>query len=459
MKEFTINAGCWISDQSLSWIEELLSDRFGVKFTLFISKTKNLQIRIDGQQGCIETTIDNKNFLRSDSSMDCCYWNAAEEGWETAIEKFMPILGLNRVERPLINEIGGNFFLRFDLLGMLFWILSRNEEVNRSELDSHFRFKAKSSHAYLNNYLHRPIVDEWLYIFKQIVSRQWPSLTLKNSEYATYLSHDVDSPARYCFSSLSDTMKIMLRDILKRRFLSKSIMAPYIRIRGRRVIHDSDPHNNFKWIMDLSERHDLKSAFYFICGKSDRYRDADYSLKYDSIRLLLKLIHSRGHEIGLHPSYNSFKSEEIIMQEFENLKSTCRELGITQDFWGGRMHYLRWAQPFTLRYWANAGLAYDSTLGYADMPGFRCGTCFEYYAYDPVKNEKLPIRIRPLVAMECSVLAPRYLGLGTSEQAFNKFLEVKNSCRAVKGNFTLLWHNTQLLTKQERELYNEVLAA
>ncbi|WP_234909911.1 polysaccharide deacetylase family protein, partial [Vibrio anguillarum] len=117
----------------------------------------------------------------------------------------------------------------------------------------------------------------------------------------------------------------------------------------------------------------------------------------------MRRIHERGHEIGLHPSYGTFQQPELIKQEAERLKRICAEESIDQHVWGGRMHYLRWEQSTTMRAWAGAGMTYDSTLGYADRPGFRCGTCFEYPAFDPVAQEQLNLRIRPLVVMECTV--------------------------------------------------------
>ena len=103
-------------------------------------------------------------------------------------------------------------------------------------------------------------------------------------------------------------------------------------------------------------------------------------------------------------------------------------------------------------------MAYDSSLGYADRPGFRCGTCFEYPAFDPLADKSLSLRIRPLIAMETTILAPHYLGLGTGALAFEKFDQLKQSCQAVKGCFTLLWHNCQLEKLEERRLYQRVLA-
>jgi hypothetical protein len=209
--------------------------------------------------------------------------------------------------------------------------------------------------------------------------------------------------------------------------------------------------------MNFSEHHGLQSGLYFICGHTDPH-DADYMPEHPAIRHLLRRIHMRGHEIGLHPSYGTYQKPQLIQQEAERLRKICAEEGISQTEWGGRMHYLRWEHPTTLRAWADAGMAYDSTLSYADRPGFRCGTCFEYTAFDPVSQKELPLRIRPLIAMECSVIDICYGGFGLTEKACEKFLELKNAVKAVNGIFTLLWHNCRFYNIKEQEIYLKLLA-
>ena len=104
-------------------------------------------------------------------------------------------------------------------------------------------------------------------------------------------------------------------------------------------------------------------------------------------------------------------------------------------------------------------MTYDSTLSYADRAGFRCGTCREYSAFDPVKACSLALRIRPLVAMECSILSEKYMGQGMTEVARESFMRLKEACRTVNGSFTLLWHNSELRSAREREFYQAVLSA
>lgn len=60
---------------------------------------------------------------------------------------------------------------------------------------------------------------------------------------------------------------------------------------------------------------------------------------------------------------------------------------------------------------------YDSTLSYAERPGSRCGTCREYPMFYLVERKALSLRQRPLVLMECSITAKRYLGLGHTDEA------------------------------------------
>ena len=120
------------------------------------------------------------------------------------------------------------------------------------------------------------------------------------------------------------------------------------------------------------------------------------------------------------------------------------------------MHYLRWEQPITMRAWTEAGMYYDSTLSYADKSGFRCGTCFAYSGFDPVNANAVKIRIRPLIAMEASVLSQKYMGK-TPDQGLAVFLDLKRKCQRVAGQFTLLWHNSELQTIPMRRIYQELI--
>lgn len=443
---------------ALAWLQTILQERYGYRFTLQApTGSADITLRLPGHERSITLVLDDATFIRADSDLPCTQWDAAAEGWRPALPDALPAPGVAQFPAPLITSTDNGWHIGYDILGLAYWMLTRQEEVGRTDLDEHERFPATSSHAFKHGYLERPVVDEWLHILGQVITRTWPGIALKEHQSSMKVSHDVDAPSRYGFRSTRSLVRAMGGDVLKRRDFRSAALAPWVRLRTRQRLHPADGYNRFDWIMDQSERHGLQSAFYFICGRTDAGHDADYEPEHPAIRHLMRRIHQRGHEIGLHPSYGTYQKPQLIRQEADRLRKVIAEEGIQQSAVGGRMHYLRWEQPTTLQAWSDAGLAYDSTLSYADRPGFRCGTCFEYPAFNPITQQALPLRVRPLVAMECTVMAPRYMGLGSGEAARAKFEQLKAACRAVGGTFTLLWHNSQFETATERALYAGLL--
>jgi hypothetical protein len=349
--------------------------------------------------------------------------------------------------------------VHYDVLGLAYWSMNRLEEIGASTLDEHRRFPARQSHALRHDYLHRPIVDEWMDLLGQVVQRTWPGLGLAKKDFRIRLSHDVDRPSRYGFRTVRSLLRGVAGDVLVRRAFKTAVRGPWIRLRTRQQLHPLDPYNTFDWIMAQSERLGTSSTFNFICGESGSMEDTDYGLEHPAIRHLMREIHRRGHHIGLHPSYGCYNDPERLHNEHHRLRIACEEEGIEQEEWGGRMHYLRWEHPLTMRLWAQEGLDYDSTLGFADRPGFRCGTCFEFNAYDPVSHKPLPLRLRPLTVMEASVLSPTYMNVSSQENAFQIMADLKRTCRLLGGEFNLLWHNSELYEERQRELYRRLLEA
>lgn len=441
------------SDYALLWLKTILEERFGHAWQL--SRQRGFfRLNPVGADGYIIFSADCEGFGKAVSDLPCANWDAKEEGWDSILGGKVAAPGVSSLPVPLVDQSGEDYVIQYDIIGLIYWMLARIEEIGRTDLDEHQRFPATSSHAFKHGYLNRPIVDEWLHILKQVILRRWPSMKLKSNTFRMYVSHDVDRPMRYGFANCKNLFRRMAGDVI-RGHLKNAILAPWVRINTNRSLHVLDPFNTFDWIMEQSENHGMNSAFYFQCGGSSS-RDAEYEIDHPAMRELLRRIHARGHEIGLHPSFNTFLDSVSLNNEATNLRRVCHEEQIQQSIWGGRMHYLRWREPTTLLAWNDAGLNYDSTRCYADYPGFRCGTCFEYPGYDPVHNRVLSTRIRPLIAMEASVLSQKYMGLN-AEEALVVFLDLKRKCRLLDGQFTLLWHNSEFVDRVTKDLYLKVI--
>jgi hypothetical protein len=441
----------------LKWLASILNERFGYVFNLVFCDGI-IQLRINGKNGLICFDRLEESFYKSSSDIPCAIWYAEEENINSLLGAPLPVPAIEKISKPLIEKCEDTYIIHYDILGLTYWYLSRQEEVGRTDLDDHGRFPATSSHAFKYGYLDRPIIDEWLYILGKVIEMQWPGIELKKHNFNFRVSHDVDIASVYLSMSPYRMIRMIGRILIKEKKINKAINALESWFASRRSLQPDDPLNTFEWIMDVSDKYDLTSAFYFISGRTNKEKDGDYEIVHPAIRSLIKIIYKRGHEIGLHPSYETYQNEDAIVEEAKILKKVCDEEGVKQKIWGGRMHYLRWQHPTTMNGWEKADMTYDSTLCYADQPGFRCGTSYEYPAFDPVSCMPLNLRIRPLVVMDCSIMSKNYLGLGTGDKAFNKIAKLNKTCKIVNGSFTLLWHNSQLTTSAEKELYKKVIS-
>ena len=299
-------------------------------------------------------------------------------------------------------------------------------------------------------------MDEWIGDASgDIASLAAPSSA--QPQFQVVATHDVDAPSANVIGSKRRLARVSAGDVLQRRDISKALSAAWIRLKNDQQLHSRDPFNTFDWLMDTSESAGIRSSFFFICGRTNPSFDALYEPNHPVIRTLMRRINKRGHEIGLHPSYDTFAYPERIVREAHRLQFICNEEGIEQSDWGGRMHYLRWQWPTTAYGWEQAGFTYDSTLTYADRPGFRCGTCHPYPIFDPVAQRQLQLIQKPLIMMERSVISSRYLGLGYGTAAASLVQCLKHRCRAVGGYFTFLWHNSHLSSENDRDLYRQLL--
>lgn len=345
--------------------------------------------------------------------------------------------------------------LGLDIFGSAFFMLTRYEEVASPVLDDHARFPATASLALREGFLERPIVNEYLEVLWTCMQRLWPSLVRRHRTGEVRVSHDVDWPLSRS-GNPARLLKSSAADVLRRRSPStavKRIRSYWGRRRGK---FDHDPHNTFEYLMNMSERHGHVSAFYFITENTAGPIDGEYDLANPWIRSLMSEIHERGHEIGLHPSYCTYRDPPQIRAEFQNLLQTADDLSISQPTWGGRQHYLRWEAPTTWQGWNDAGLTYDSTVGYADHAGFRAGTCYEYSTFNLISRQQLALKERPLIVMEGTLLGKKYMNLDYTS-ALEYALGLRARCLQFEGTFTLLWHNSHFLTRKDFFTYEALL--
>ena len=298
------------------------------------------------------------------------HWDCRDSGLDVKLTN--PIVPVIYGQSGVQYE-NANTNLGLDIFGSAFFMLSRYEEVAISDRDVYDRFPGTASLAFREGFLNRPIVNEYLEILWACMKRLWPGLIRQARKRRTLVSCDVDIPYDCGIRSMWNVAFRTGLDLLKHHSLIKAQKT----IRNYRSFRSGDYqcdayYSAFDWMMRVNEQAGNQISFYFITDHTDS-KDGCYRMDEPAIRKLIQSIRDRRHEIGLHASYNSYLDTAQTMLEANRLRRVIEQEKIKQAQIGSRQHYLRWDTPQTAVNLEASGLAYDSTLSFADRPGFRCG--------------------------------------------------------------------------------------
>jgi len=335
-----------------------------------------------------------------------------------------------------------------DIFAASFFMLTRWEEYVNKNRDSHNRFPATESLAYKQGFLDRPVVNEYVEKLKSMLLELDNSLIFKKREFQLVLTHDIDN--LYQWKSWKQVLRVGLGDLFKRKSISLALerVAEFFLIKRGKI---KDPFDTFEWLMDKSDAFGIKSRFYFMSGGVTTF-DNNYKIDEPKSLELIQKIKKRGHIIGIHPSYNAFNDAKQFKEELELLEKT-----VGQRITEGREHYLRFEVPTTWQIWEDNSMEIDSTCGYADKEGFRCGTGDEFSVFNILTREKLKLKERPLIFMDDNRLAGDRIY--DEKILLNNIILLKNKSLKCGMKFTLLFHQNIFAFKEIKymEIYEKVI--
>jgi len=361
------------------------------------------------------------------------YWipsqESVPEGYHLSFSDPIPVLfwgaGYEDGRKPFAERHeDGTVIFYVDIVAATLFMLTRWEETIVVDRDEHERYPATASVAYTQGFLDRPVVDEYALILQAWLKSLLPAWSPYPHQFSIKLSHDIDFVCRASWRTLGG-------DLLKRRNLSLTLQT----LLGIVAPH-TDPYlRGLYELADLSEQNGFQSAFYFMAAQRGSF-DPGYNPTGKLAQRCIQGMRDRGHEVGFHPGYATYNNAERFLIEKRRM-----DQALETNRYGGRQHVLRFQVPDTWRLWEQAGLAYDSTLTYADHEGFRCGTCHPYQPFDIEQDRQLDVLEIPLIVMEGTLKQYRYL---TPEASAKRILALAQRCKQVNGVFTLLWHNASM---------------
>ena len=198
-----------------------------------------------------------------------------------------------------------NIHINLDIFGSAFFILSGYEELISDERDSHDRFPSIKSVAFKENFLNRPLLDEYLEILWICLNNLWPNLRRKKHKYKNLISCDVDEPYDCSVETILNLTRACFGDLIKRKSIKEFFKRINRYIFNKMGIYKFDRNYTFDKYMSICEKAGFKATFYFI-PTSKEAQNGCYEVTDKKITNLLKKIDARGHEIGVHGSYQTY---------------------------------------------------------------------------------------------------------------------------------------------------------
>jgi hypothetical protein len=316
--------------------------------------------------------------------------------------------------------------LEGDVIETLFFHLSRYEEYycSREQEDAHGMMKA--SEQFLSKYglHHEPVCDKLAVAF-------WEAMGFRPKRLKTTyrMSHDIDVLEQ--FPSWYKLLRGTARIIVQR----EGIKAMWYHWHGffqTRLLGKKDCYDSFDELLLSSSN--IEKIIYFMTGGTTQY-EGWYSIFNPKIKKIIALSRQRGYEIGIHPSYNSLNDATMMATQRATLEQVA-EQNITRT----RQHFLRFDMQKTPKILSSTPLLFqdktppqpsfkgrefrrdiliggvssppplegeggrleDSTLGYRDRIGFRCGTGFPYRLYDFEQESAYHFIETPMIVMDIS---------------------------------------------------------
>lgn len=356
---------------------------------------------------------------------------------------------------PKLEKQGDTILLYADIVASTFFLISRYEEViNRSDRDEHGRFPGKKSLPYRAGFPERPVVDEYGKALRKLLRENGLDIKEPKSDFnKIYLTHDADQIAHYRnFRGMAGAISRFFKNP------QESVNAIQSYFGG--IQHD--PWFTFPWLFDLAnqlktqnKKTEIETILFIKSGGNELNHDKPFHNIMDKdFTYLFELCRKYNVKIGLHPSYQAGEETHLINSEKDVL-----EKAISEKVELSRNHYLRSREPEDFQVLIDAGITDDFTMSYADVAGFRLGTCKAVKWINPENLEITSLTLHATTMMDSTLSDIRYMNLD-KDAAFAFSKKMIDTVREFNGDLVLLWHNTSVEKENEmyhRELYEQMI--
>jgi uncharacterized protein DUF7033 len=348
----------------------------------------------------------------------------------------------------IIFRENGKTILLNDIVLTTFYFLSGAHDniIPRNKIGDQL---VESSFLYRQQSLHIPIINKYSLLIARIFQGR-PRLNLwpNKKRYAVALTHDIDYPEIY---RLVETIRALAKP------------KPSSLHKARQIIRGKVSFWCFNQWMGIETAAGIRSAFFFSGIKNSLLSnvfsapDPFYDVGREKYRQVLKSLMDAGFEVGLHASYNSWRSVAKFHAEKIRVENS-----LGQPVFSNRQHYWQ-SDPNAFFRTAllhhRVGLRCDTTIGFERRCGFRYAIAAPFQLLNLDSDKVIPVVELPTALMDDQLFGYRSLGyLGQPREEVDELL---SQVSRNNGLFVVNFHErvlNEIMFPGWRQYYMHILA-
>lgn len=193
----------------------------------------------------------------------------------------------------------------------------------------------------------------------------------------------------------------------------------------------------FEPLLELERENGVRATFHFYAESEKKslkswFFDPGYDVREKKLRVLLQNLKAAGHQVGLHPGYDTWNNAKKIKSAKKIVEKT-----ISNKITSCRQHWLRFSWRDTWNAQSLAGLSNDSTLMFNDRPGFRNSSALAWNPYNQCQLASHKFSALPTVFMDSHFYDYKPMSVVERQAAIRYWIK---ECQVVNGVVSVLWH-------------------
>jgi hypothetical protein len=266
--------------------------------------------------------------------------------------------------------------------------------------------------------------------------------------FRVVLTHDVDwgIGIKGVGAHVNHGLRALYRETVRQRRIRTGLIG--LVQWGMRGLGLQEEAAHLRRIVDIDTEFGFPS-FFFLMANGTHPKDATYDVTSPAVRIVMRVIHEAGAKTGLHIGLDAHGSAAQFRREWERLR--CADPAALPV---ARSHFLAFSAPSTWRQLAELGFVADSTMGFSDHIGFRCGTSRAFRPFDVERRKVVPLWELPMTVMDVNLFRVR----ASDAERVEAVSDLANCVKAHGGCLVINWHNVYCFGHYE-VVYKSILGA